>query len=383
MPLDLLRRLGFDGAVTGFIREPPEVLTPPGLVTGLHLQFDSAFLRRVSERVSAGLLVPPDRLDHRPSAVAELTPTNREERRRAVQYALENFGTGKDREFERLFDWSERCREMGYPEHAKPVVIIVDYGEKADRRWLERLPSAYDVFPIRYRFSPPAQAQVGNGSVISGADVGTLGGILEDSAANELYAMTCAHVAGATSATVSEIDKKGNVSPIGQIVASTVPQTATGACNAHARPGAGLDAALIRLSSAQSATLTKGLTVGPIIDVDQDDLVSFVGGKSGNVGARVAAATIWKEIYVGGQLRCFGDLFALGHRQVNYVLQAVSQGGDSGTWIFEDSSPNSANTRWLGMLIAGEKQQNQSLACYSEHLFRWAKRLVPNIVLGP
>jgi hypothetical protein len=41
------------------------------------------------------------------------------------------------------------------------------------------------------------------------------------------------------------------------------------------------------------------------------------------------------------------------------------------------------STRWLGMLIAGDKQQNQSLACYSEHLFDWARGSVPNLVLPP
>jgi hypothetical protein len=76
--------------------------------------------------------------------------------------------------------------------------------------------------------------------------------------------------------------------------------------------------------------------VGPIANIDQDDLIVFVGGKSGQVTARITAATIWKEVAVDGQPRCFGDLFAIGHRQVTYVLQAVSKPGDLGTWIFED-----------------------------------------------
>ena len=276
---------------------------------------------------------------------------------------------------------------MGYAERSKPVVIIIDYGEKAERRWLAEVPRQYNDFPIRYRFSPPAQAQVGSGSIASGADVGTLGGILQDSRTNAYYGLTCAHVAGSKNNKVSEVDKadkKSNViGTIGNVVNSKMPAIAAGSCNAHAKPGAGLDAALIDMSSHQTVTAASGLTIAPIVDVDQDDPIIFFGGKSGQVPARVAAATIWKEIDVAGQTHCFGDLFAIGHRQAAYVLQAVSQGGDSGTWIFEDPPSNSASTRWLGMLIAGDKQQNQSLACYSEHLFDWAKIAVPSIVLPP
>jgi hypothetical protein len=99
------------------------------------------------------------------------------------------------------------------------------------------------------------------------------------------------------------------------------------------------------------------------------------------VAARVAAATIWKQIDINGQTYCFGDLFTIGQRRPAYVLSAVSQGGDSGAWIFEDAPANPASTRWYGMLVAGDAQQNQSLACYGEHVLAWARTVLPNLVL--
>lgn len=381
MPLDVLRRLGFDGPITGFVRDSPRLLREPYPVTGVHLQFDSAFLRRMSQAVDAGFRVAPRQ---QPSSLEALIRTLRQQRREAVEYSVENFGTGDDIVLERLLGWPERCAEMGYDEKAKPVVIVIDYGQKAERGWLAELPRQYAGFPIRYRFSPPAQAQLGPGSIASGADVGTLGGVLEDSVTHRLYGMTCAHVAGGNNASVDEIDNKGNViATMGQVVDSTLPAAGAGRCNAHAQPKAGLDVALIDLGNAPSVQVATALSTAPIANVDQDDPVAFVGGRSGTVTARVAAATLWKQVDIAGQTHCFGDLFAIGHRQPAYVLQAVSQGGDSGTWIFEDPPTQSANTHWLGMLIAGDRQQNQTLACYGEHLFAWARQGLPNLVLPP
>jgi hypothetical protein len=343
------------------------------------VELDAAFLRQISQ---TNLHID----QKEPKAITDLLHTRRTERRRAIEYAVEQFGTGRDLGLELFLGWPARCAEMGYGEKAKPVIIIIDYGENADEKWRTspNLPRQYNGFPIRYRFSPPAEAQVGAGSAVSGVDVGTLGGVLQDVGTNTYYGLTCAHVAGGKGNKVSEVDKKNNViGNIGTVVDSTIPAVAAGACNAHAQPGAGLDAALIDASGCQTVVGVSGATVQQIADTDQDDPITFIGGKSGPVHARVAAATIWKEISVAGQRHCFGDIFAIGHHQVTYVLQAVSQGGDSGTWIFDDPPPNSASARWLGMLIAGDKQQNQSLACYSEHLFTWARKLVPNIALLP
>jgi hypothetical protein len=382
MPLEILRRLAFDSDLVGFVRDPPQVLLPPHPVTGLHLQFDAEFLRRITEYVfERGVTLGADQVD----SFKDSMPTKRDLRRRSCEYVINTVGPGHTA-FAAMFDWQRRCQEMGYKEGSKPVVIVIDYGDEATRNWLSELPRQYNGYPIKYRHAPAAESQFSAGSKISqgGPDFGTLGGILEDSVSHQLFGLTCAHVGGSVGTTISEVDNKGrSIGTIGKVIGATLPPVATGACNVHAEKKAGVDAALIELTANPSPAGSSSLTVRPISDVDQNDLVIFTGAKSGAVSASVAAATIWKKVKIDHQERCFADLFSVGHRQAAYVVSAVSQGGDSGSWIFEDVSPPAATTGWMGVLIAGEKQQNQSLACHGEHVFEWAKTVQPNLVLPP
>ena len=352
-------------------------------MTGLHLKFDAAFLRQITEHLFDGHLQIGREAP--PKTIGELMQNKRDERRRACQYAVEDFGSGRNSDLETLVNWKSRCDEMGYPKRAKPIVIIVDVGPEAKSDWMRDLPREYKSYPIRYRESPVAETQYGSGSRVGNGDpdFGTLGGILQDNVTHQLFGVTCSHVAGASGTAVGEVDNNGIIlKSIGQVVANTLPPTG-GPCNKHARPAAGIDAALIELTATASAQLSSSMTVGPIADIDQDDLIVFEGSKSGSVAARVAAATIWKKIKIAGEELCFGDLFSIGNRQPIYVLQSVSQGGDSGAWIFEDAGSRSASTRWLGMLIAGDKQHNQSLACFAEHIFQWARSEKSDLVLPP
>lgn len=362
MSLQLLRALAFDGPLRGLLRDPPGLLSNSDLVTGFHVSFDSWYLARATRRS----FYPSAPWLDRDSLLKQLDEATRRPA-----------SPGGDAE------WSIRCKEMGYRYGAKPVVVTIDYGAKADQKWLYELPREYENFPIRYRHSPPARAQLSAGSGISAGNKGTCGGFLEDKSTSQAFAITCAHVAG-TSSHVDEIDKSGHVlGGIGKVVAAILPNASVSACNQHASPGSGVDAALIELSSGTTVTAAPALTVRAIPAIDQDDLIVFDGYKSGPVQARVGAATIWKRIAVGNQDYCFGDLFTLTHRKPIYLSQAISQGGDSGAWILEDPSSISASTGWLGMLIAGDQNQSQSLACYAEHVFSWAQTINSNLVLPP
>lgn len=381
MPLGLLRRIAFEGDLTNWIHDPPRLLAPPFPVTGLHLRFDSWFLARITDLIYEGVL--RIRSDEHPHDMRALLQTKRDERRSACWYAIENSGSDRYRALEALSGWEVRCREMGYPKHSKPVVIIIDYGPEAERTWLRELPREHMGYPIRYRPSPIAEAHLGPGSRIGngGPNFGTLGGFLQDSVTQDLFAVTCAHVAGVPKTSVGDVDRHGNLlNAIGTVAASTLPPT-SGPCNRHAKPGGGIDAALIAIDSAALPVLQSSLSVESIDDIDQEDPILFDGSKSGRVTALVATATIWKVVDIAGQRHCFGDVFALGHRQVGYVLQALSRPADSGAWVFEDRG--SASTKWLGMLIAGDKQHNQSLACYGEHVFTWARAVRADLVLPP
>ena len=124
-----------------------------------------------------------------------------------------------------------------------------------------------------------------------------------------------------------------------------------------------------------SHTYYRPMTTAGLAAIVQDDPVKFRGSISRSVNnIRVAAATIWKAINFGSPV-CFADLFAVDHRVATYVVSAVSQSGDSGSWIVEDPSNPPLVPSWYGMLIAGDRQQ--SYACYAEHLLTWAKSNIP------
>src|SRR5262249_3104562 len=124
-----------------------------------------------------------------------------------------------------------------------------------------------------------------------------------------------------------------------------------------------------------SHTYYRPMTTAGLAAIVQDDPVKFRGSISRSVNnIRVAAATIWKALNFGSPV-CFADLFAVDHRVATYVVSAVSQSGDSGSWIVEDPSNPPLVPSWYGMLIAGDRQQ--SYACYAEHLLTWAKSNIP------
>jgi hypothetical protein len=381
MPLDLLRQIAFDGELSDWIRNPPDLLTQPYPVTGLHLQLDSWFLGRVTDLISENRL--HFQLDEQPPEAPEPVNRRRAMRRAFCRFAINSFGSASDRNLQMFIGWNERCREMNYPKDAKPVIVVIDYGPTAQPGWLSELPREYNGYPVRYRPSPTAEAQVGPGSRIGngGPTFGTLGGFLQDTATHDLFGVTCAHVAGPPRTSIGEAEKSGKLlNIIGSVATSTLPAIG-GPCNQHAKPKAGIDAALIRVDPSVLPTLSTSLSMCPIADIDQEDRIFFVGSKSQRVFARIAAATIWKVVEIVGQLHCFGDVFAMGHRQPGYMLQAVSEGGDSGAWVLDDTG--SISTKWLGMVIAGDKYQNQSLGCYAEHTLSWSRSVYPNLVLPP
>lgn len=362
MSLDILRRVAFDGPLNRFVTEPPDMLARAGVMTGLHLRFDANFLRPSLAWRHRLPYWHYDILLH--------------ERRALLEQAV-GLTPGTER-WDWLHHWYEYYgRRLGYPKGGRPVIILVDVNPDLDAALFRELPSAFDGYPIRYRRSGDAVAHLASGTKIgtANANFGSFGGMLQDIGTNELYGVTCQHVVGNPNSAVRDL--VGNT-VIGQVSASVIPTPHAGACNRRAHAGADIDAALIKLNAALPTSGGQG-GFKSIIDVDQDDFVEFHGASSGVVRARITAATIWKAVDVQGTRRCFADVFSIGHVGRQYIVNDVSQPGDSGAWIYEAVDPP-ASSQWLGMLIAGDRQQNQSIACYAEHILTWAQSVNGNLV---
>jgi hypothetical protein len=338
---------------------------PPPLqewMTGLHLRFDDFALawakyRAAQETNAVDWLSLPSASPH--------MAQQREALRRNLEKIVGEPG---------LIDgWGRRCQEMGYGEGSYPVVIWVDISPKAFDSVRREAQGSFESFPIRYRPAGPADPHIGAGDGIGRAGStgggGTLGGFLEDGITGDLYGVTCEHVAGARGTIADGLQAPR--SRIG-VVSHAQRSTAGSPCNRHAKPNAGtFDAALVKIDRSLTVTNIPSVTVAALTSVDQDDHVMFRGWKSGLVNTiKVTATTVWKTINFGSPV-CFADLFMLDFRRPTYVVSAVSQGGDSGSWIIEDPTAPPTVAAWYGMLMAGDRQQ--SFACYGEHVLDWAK----------
>lgn len=363
MSLDLLRALGFAGPISPFVLNPPHLLQK--WMTGLHLRFDDFALAWAKQQAAqeigaAGWLALPN---------ASPLMTNQKNALRRYLEKIAYGGGAKDM----IPDWNRRCQEMGYPEGSDPIVIVVDISLDTPASVRLEAPGSFERFPIRYRRVGLAEPHIGACDGVSptgSTDYGTLGGFLEDGNTGEFYGMTCEHVVGAVGTIIEAFTKPR--SRIGDVSYSE-RSTAGVPCSQHAKPNAGtFDAALVKIDQSVSVTTVPRVTVAALTTVDQDDRIMFQGAKSGLVNTiRVSAATVWKAIDFGSPI-CFGDLFMVDFRNATIIVTAVSQGGDSGSWIVEDPVAPPTVSAWYGMLMAGDRQQ--SFACYAEHIFGWAKK---------
>ena len=364
MSLDLLRTLGFTGGpIWPFVSNPPSLLKE--WMTGLHLRFDDFALAWAKEQAAREIGGPAwMALPHAAQRMAD--------QKNALRQHLEKIAYGGGAN-SMIRDWNRRCQEMGYAEGSDPVVIIVDISLDTPASVRRESRGVFERFPIRYRRVGLAEPQIGacDGILPTGSTgYGTLGGFLEDGGTGEFYGVTCEHVVGAAGTVVEALTKPR--SRIGEV--SHSERSKAGApCSQHAKPNAGtFDAALIKIDQSVSVATVPKVTVAALTTVDQDDRIMFQGAKSGLVNTiRVSATTIWKAINFGSPV-CFADLFMVDFRNATHIVTAVSQGGDSGSWIVEDPVAPPTVAAWYGMLMAGDRQQ--SFACYGQHIFDWAKK---------
>lgn len=347
MAIDFLRNLAFDGFMQGFLQD--DLFEFGEKSTGVSIRFSDDYIRRHYRK------------------------TERDLRRNEYEGYRSD---GIDEELSSLTDelrFNNRD-SVGFLKDKSSIEIVVDY-EKRESDWISDAPDNWEGISIRYREMGPIISSYSPGDPICGGiKNGTLCGFLSDPSGNNMYALTCGHVAENIGTQVSH--KSQNTLNLGQTAYSVLPANA-GNCSFRAQPNSdGVDAALIEVNPSVSLQHGTSRVVEPISRIDQGDLLQFHGqGSRRNRPAKVWAATIWKKIDLrnDGKLLCCGDLCELTHQSVQYVLSSLAQPGDSGSAVVRSTNPN----EWVGMIIG--RAGGSAFACYAEHVLDWADSKVPGI----
>jgi hypothetical protein len=375
-----LRDLARAPLIAGFVADPPYLLSTD-FVQGINLDIDPYWLRM-----------------YRASFAGYV------ESESGGQYSYRFMRLLKGRTLNwdwRPSGWNYHCRTRGYAENSHPARVIVLLRELADSKFLAEAPRAVGSHPIRYEPREPCVAHAlssgppGGPTVAPGKSIGravppakgitgtsgTLGGFLRDSSNTRLFAVSCEHVCGGSGTTVYQPPPKSpSHSSIGSVIHATSPSPAP-KCNRVRQPVAVADLALIELHpnvvvSNVFPNLGTVQRVTLIGDMTPDDLVLFEGATSGHVDAKIAALNLWREVLVNGVPTCFGDMFTIESRQAWYVKPSLSQPGDSGAWILNQTN---GITAWDGMLVGGDGVQ--AYCCFAESLFAECEGAISGLTL--
>jgi hypothetical protein len=290
--------------------------------------------------------------------------------------------------------WKRHCEVLGYPRSTGPLVVRVALNKtlpsgQEETIDAEQLPSTFNSYPLRYEVRPRAvavsvmdavrkrlRAQWGRGSEAVSSigrrnpyTRGTLAGFLACSALNRRYAMSCAHVLGATGVPVY---RQAGGQPIsdGVVTASFIPapRAANAVCNLTAAPDAlRVDVAIAEWQGGAAADLAFPRPLNRALRgtsaISPYARVGFAGTASGQVSACIGPPTIWQEIDFedfdssGPSTRCFGSLFELTDGLGD--TRGVAEPGDSGSLVYDETDGS-----WIGMVVA--QHGRRAYGCYAE-----------------
>jgi hypothetical protein len=174
---------------------------------------------------------------------------------------------------------------------------------------------------------------------------------------------------------------------VGKVIRSVLPppNPPNTSCSVRS-PGSAhhLDIALVEISqNIQPDPNVQGVGkpafITPVLRMKQGDQVRLVGQKSGKVDAEIDSLTIFHEIDIENQPRCFGNIYSLTPPRPWYVNTKLVKSGDSGSWILRQAN---SMVGWDGVLVAGDGAH--AYACFAEDAFDDVSQNVsPNIVLFP
>jgi hypothetical protein len=376
-----LRDLAQTPLISGFIVDPPTLLSTER-VQGVNLEIDKFWLQSYRSNFGFWAETEPASFSYRLKKIIDADRLNWDWRPKNGM-------------------WQQHCQSKGFPSNTKdakdphPVEIVVLLRAFPDRGFLADAPRNLGPHVIRYEAREPCVSysasslspgdEIGR-SAIGGLPltVGTLGGLLTDSASGEMYALSCEHVCGSIGSIVFQPPPK--VSPhnrVAEVMYVTVPasQTPTSKCNRVKQPVPIPDLAISRLdqgiaSSAIHQGIGKVQRVTPIADMTSGDSVTFEGAASGHVRAKVGGLNIWREIQFHGVAHCVGDMFTIEPRNSWYLKPKLSRGGDSGAWILNQTNNV---VSWDGMLIGGDGAQ--AYCCFAELIYAECTKYLSTLVL--
>lgn len=308
--------------------------------------------------------------------------------------------------------WDKFCRsELRRDETPPPFSIIfrLKPGALADRKFASILESALgrsrfftavEERPIPHAFAPvaagagtpPATTAIEGGVLIrAGSKPGTLGGFLQAAGTNDVFGITCAHVASVNDP-ITMWDGAAWIS-IGVCVASSTfqPHATCGANCYQSASAVDTDVALIKLHDGlQGLPTLEGL--GAVHETFAPQFipksVTVVGGLSGIVPLETGKYGIWNEFSLNGSTdcQCYKELFELtapqawiGGPKFSAVVGKMIKPKDSGSFIVADSP--SGGYALCGMAVGGDGISGYGL--FIERALAWARRAPARVRLQP
>jgi hypothetical protein len=226
---------------------------------------------------------------------------------------------------------------------------------------------------------------------------GTLGGFLQDQNSN-IYGLTCAHVAMASTATYNLHDVGGTdlsaAATIAHTSFSNLQMLNSGQlCNRAVTTGQVPDVALLNINAGhmgQPSVRAIGV-VDEILtenDLGSGSSVVLRGGVSGYHSAYVGGySVVYNVLFEDGNEYCFDHMFEIiTHSTSRFsalippVLTSKPVSGDSGAWVCAPSRQKSGNFAFAGMLTAGDG--TNAYICFADAIQRWAAA-GPKLNLSP
>lgn len=289
-------------------------------------------------------------------------------------------------------NWKRHCDTLGLQEEVSPVYLTVVLRREKGAVDLGELPQMIGEHRVVYEYRGPCKGHfvrrlrtwwdfrrrrvpIEGGTSLGGRSLtGTLGGFLHDPVTRDRFAVTCGHVLGSVGEDVYHPARVGGIH-IGRVEAVALPPGSDPkqGCDHHGQSpdDCRTDVAAARIASGTECSplirrLGSVTEVGEPGQVKAYEPVSFVGKQSGLVEATVRHGVSWYEFDMGEgeekETRCLCDGFQIGPSRRQYVLEPVSQEGDSGAWIFSKGRNGWA---WDGILIGGD--ENRSVCGFSEY----------------
>jgi hypothetical protein len=229
-------------------------------------------------------------------------------------------------------------------------------------------------------------AQVEGGADIHATGPGTVGGFLKDQNGNR-WGITCGHVAQKTGSSATLGGGQGQLGRVGYSNFSTLsPQTQSAVCNQYVAKGNhSVDAALISVAKPHRAMdSVQGIgridTIFDRTQLNSGNIVSMTGALSNTNDYEIGGYGVTSKVRLssGAAYYCFSDLFDFyaPSNAPGWVPGRVAQsvvprplGGDSGSWLCFNHSPNLY--AYFGTMIA--VRGAVGVATFADSLIQWAK----------